>query len=81
MKTEVIRALAGLFVASAFNYEPDRIFSLCNQISDLDEKELLTFLLNVSTVLCNLGLHLDKSATFETEAFLNELLRKGDLRP
>ena len=81
MKPEVNRALAGSFVALTFRYDPDTIYRLCKQVAALDQKDLFTFLLNVSTVLCNLGLHLDKSATFETEVFLNHLMHKGTLRP
>ena len=73
--------LAGKFVESTLRYDPKQIYQICGQVSDLPRRERLYFLLNVSNVLCNLCLQLDNSATDQIDAFLHDLLFKGDLRP
>ncbi len=80
-KKSHVRALAGKFVESTLRYDPKQIYQICGQVSDLPRREQLYFLLNVSNVLCNLCLELDNSATDQIDAFLHDLVFKGDLRP
>ncbi len=81
MENPTNRSLAGTYVDAIMNCDNDRVFQICRQAANLNRREKFYFLLSVSAVLCSLVIHLDKSASDQIHAFLNDLLPKGELRP
>ena len=84
MENAVIRSYSGYYVYASFLYDPEKIHKICQTVANLSKDDQFKFLVCTSAMLTGLGAFLDASESGkpdEIEAFLNDLLHKGDLRP